>query len=468
MYFATGLNIAGEDYTCKSVIGVDSSKNCYYDQSLSTIEKGRLVDYIFDNKKAGNLSPLITQRETDFQDEELDTSNIDMRSSPYVYYDKRLLSICQVPQFPYMEQVNGIWQPTKETIELVKARKLHIEENNIVVAVGVAPTISELRFPEVQPATRLRPSPTTNNQNLPKQKPDVKPDLFYASYIHSDEFISRFGDWEKANRLEKLKKSPSVVCSGEIRIIGSDVSDLVIRLRKNYSKENLRQLQKITRDAGREIIENLRKEQHLKSPFPPVIKNIDSGKEFKLQMTGINEIKNHNIFQKGHIEAISSIPEIIKNGIFISSELNEDSRKPEYKKFHYFATGYKLEQEDYSCKIVFTENKEGEIFYDQSLSTIEKGKLVDILKKTNVEKKKPDNSMEEMPGNENAINPLVSQDDSLNTYYDKRLINICQVPQMPYLTQNDDGLWTPTQEAIKAVMNGTLYIKKRKSDVLHG
>ncbi|MBP5442743.1 MAG: hypothetical protein J6Y60_05840 [Treponema sp.] len=337
------MNIAGEDYTCKSVIGVDSSKNCYYDQSLSTIEKGRLVDYIFDNKKAGNLSPLITQRETDFQDEELDTSNSDVRSSPYVYYDKRLLSICQVPQLPYMEQVNGIWQPTKETIELVKARKLHIEENNIVVAVGVAPTISELQFPEVQPATRLRPSPTTNNQNLPQQKPDVKPDLFYASYIHSDEFISRFGDWEKANRLEKLKKSPSVVCSGEIRIIGSDVSDLVIRLRKNYSKENLRQLQKIARDAGREIIENLRKEQHLKSPFPPVIKNIDSGKEFKLQMTGINEIKKHNIFQKGHIEAISSIPEIIKNGIFISSELNEDSRKPEYKKFHYFATGFKLE-----------------------------------------------------------------------------------------------------------------------------
>ena len=37
--------------------------------------------------------------------------------------------------------------------------------------------------------------------------------------------------------------------------------------------------------------------------------------------------------------------------------------------------------------------------------------------------------MEEMPGNENAINPLVSQDDSLNTFYDKRLINICQVPR---------------------------------------
>ena len=49
---------------------------------------------------------------------------------------------------------------------------------------------------------------------------------------------------------------------------------------------------------------------------------------------------------------------------------------------------------------------------------------------------------------------------SSSTYYDKRHINICQVPQMPYLTHNYDGVWTPTQEAIKAVMNGTLYLKK--------
>ncbi|MBP5442740.1 MAG: hypothetical protein J6Y60_05825 [Treponema sp.] len=48
------------------------------------------------------------------------------------------------------------------------------EENNIVVAVGVAPTISALRFPEELPATRLRPSAITNNQNLSQQKPDVK------------------------------------------------------------------------------------------------------------------------------------------------------------------------------------------------------------------------------------------------------------------------------------------------------
>ena len=58
---------------------------------------GILVDYIFLNKKVGNVSPLITQREADFQDNKL----------PYVYYDKRLLNICQVPQSYCPERNSG-------------------------------------------------------------------------------------------------------------------------------------------------------------------------------------------------------------------------------------------------------------------------------------------------------------------------------------------------------------------------
>ena len=44
------------------------------------------------------------------------------------------------------------------------------EKENIVVGVGVAPTISDLRFPKEQPATRLRPSPTTVNSNIAQNK----------------------------------------------------------------------------------------------------------------------------------------------------------------------------------------------------------------------------------------------------------------------------------------------------------
>lgn len=46
-------------------------------------------------------------------------------------------------------------------------RRDGISENyNMVVGVGVAPTISALRFPEELPATRLRPSPTTHDKNI--------------------------------------------------------------------------------------------------------------------------------------------------------------------------------------------------------------------------------------------------------------------------------------------------------------
>src|SRR5574344_350665 len=107
-YFATGLKIGNEDFTCKSVVGIDKKQNCYYDQSLSTIEKGKLVDFIKQKNKSDNLSPLITQREIGLQGNEM----------PYVYYDKRLINICQVPQYPFLDEN---LEPRKEIIDRVRS-----------------------------------------------------------------------------------------------------------------------------------------------------------------------------------------------------------------------------------------------------------------------------------------------------------------------------------------------------------
>lgn len=282
----------------------------------------------------------------------------------------------------------------------------------------------------------------------------------FEKYIHSEEFISKFGDWEKVNRLEKLKESEPLIGSDSIIVEGVDVSDIASRLRASYSIENLKQLQNIARDAGREVIAKLREEQNIKSPNPPVLINTDSGKEFKVQMTGINEIKNHNIFSKGHIEAISAIPELIKNAIYISSEPNEDGRKPQYTKFHYFAYGYNLDNEDYTAKIVFTETKDGELFYDQSLSAIEKGRLIDIIQKKNMLETFNQKNIQNSSEQDEVLNPLISQENLDN--YDKRLVSICQVPQMLYLERNVvTRKWQPSKEAVEAVKNGTLYIEKQ-------
>ena len=66
----------------------------------------------------------------------------------------------------------------------------------------------------------------------------------------------------------------------------------------------------------------------------------------------------------------------------------------------------------------------------------------------------------------NAFNPQKRQDNnelqenkSPSAYYDKRLINICQVPQMPYLEMKN-GKWQPKEEAVQAVKEGKLFIEK--------
>lgn len=66
------------------------------------------------------------------------------------------------------------------------------------------------------------------------------------------------------------------------------------------------------------------------------------------------------------------------------------------------------------------ETNDGEFYYDQSLSTIEKGKFVDLTKKSPIAL----NQINRLEYNEHS-------DGTPSEYYDKRLFRICQVPQMP-------------------------------------
>ncbi len=245
------------------------------------------------------------------------------------------------------------------------------------------------------------------------------------SYIYSEEFISKFGDWEKANRLERLKAAETLIGNERIIAQGNDITDIVDRLRRQYSPSNMKQLQLIARSIGKDVLNELRKTQGLNEYDYPIIRNEDQNIFYKMQSSSMKEISRHNIFQKGHIEAIRFTPNLIKKAIFIGAEENEDGRNLSLKKFFYYGAGLKIGNEVYTSKIVFIENDKGEIFYDESHSTIEKTRLIDIVQKRN----KPE-----------TFNPQKRQDSfellenkSHAAYYDKRLINICQVPQMPYL-----------------------------------
>lgn len=238
--------------------------------------------------------------------------------------------------------------------------------------------------------------------------------------IYSPEFIEKFGDWEKAKRLEKLRNASSLEKNDKVIVNGKDISDELTLLRE--SREGTAKLREFAKSIGRSVKGEYR--------------NKDLNKDIFLSMTNIDEIKKHHINSYGHIEAMQYIPEIIKEGIFISEEPNTDKRKhPNIEKYKYLITGIKIGETDFTCKSAIAVDKDGKHYYDQRLSEIEKGLLLDNLSQL-MSRGKSEQSLIE---------------------YDKRLLRICQCPQLEYLDKNS---LEPTLETIAAVKNGTLYIEK--------
>ena len=282
----------------------------------------------------------------------------------------------------------------------------------------------------------------------------------YNEYINSPDFIEKFGDWEKANRLEKIASSEALNISDRIIIHGRDETNRINALRSNKTDENLDELDSLVTELGKEMLGNLRLEQNLNQFANPILHISDDGKAYKFNFAGIKESKHHNLFQKGHIEGIYNIPEIVKSAIYVGTEKNEDGRKPELERFHYYVLGIKLNNDDYTAKVVFTEKKDGEVYYDQSLSTIEKGRFIDLIKET-PEAFNRINRPDSFKGSTGAVNQHEQGLNSIVEYYDKRLFNICQVPQMPYLEKNPvTGKWQPTEDAVQLVKSGQLHVEK--------
>lgn len=213
--------------------------------------------------------------------------------------------------------------------------------------------------------------------------------------VRTKAFKEWFGEWEKAARIEKLRKSKPV----EIRGDEITPSDDLKQYKKNaleYGK-NLRG-QYTNRDTGISI-------------------SVTGGNS----RGGIREILQHDYKDTEHLQSIAAIPQIIENSIFIEELPNEDFQKYSgVKSFSYYVCGLKIGGIDYTVKAIIANQNNGERYYDHKLTEIEKGKLLSIvptIQKAGIENNSP-----------------------LSTVKDKRLLSILQTNSSKVVDENGEPL----------------------------
>ena len=164
--------------------------------------------------------------------------------------------------------------------------------------------------------------------------------------VRTKAFKKWFGDWEKAARIEKVRRSKAVVISG------SEYKD-------KYE---------LNRDSAKEWIkDNLRGEYTI----------ADTEEIVSLTKVGANKVTSHGMSNKAHLQSIAAIPQLIRNAIFIEERPNEKHNN-KYDSYKYYICGLKIGTTDYTVKLTIGV-KSGKKYYDHALTEIEKGKLLDRI-----------------------------------------------------------------------------------------
>ena len=164
--------------------------------------------------------------------------------------------------------------------------------------------------------------------------------------VRTKAFKDWFGDWEKAARIEKLRRSKAV------KITEADYGgkyDLTRNSAKLWAKDNIR---------GEYTI-------------------ADTGEKVNVSKVSINEVLSHGERDAAHLKSISSIDKLLHNAIFIT-EIPNAKDNDKYESYRYYVVGVKIDGVDYTAKLVIGV-KNGKTYYDHRLTQIEKGSLLDSL-----------------------------------------------------------------------------------------
>lgn len=163
--------------------------------------------------------------------------------------------------------------------------------------------------------------------------------------VRTRAFKKWFGDWEKAARIEKLRRSEPVIISGQEH---EGKYELNRESAKAWMKDNLR----------------------------GSYKNEDTKTVITIGRKGVNKVTSHSMGSEAHLKSIAAIPEMLKKAVFITRE-QATKAGAQYPEYEYYVVGIKIGDVDYTAKVTIGVDENGNKFYDHALTEIEKGKLLD-------------------------------------------------------------------------------------------
>lgn len=219
--------------------------------------------------------------------------------------------------------------------------------------------------------------------------------------VRTNNFKKWFGDWEKAARIEKLRKSKNASIKGD---------EIVITDNDKQNKKNAIEYGKTIKD---EYI------------------NADTGKSVLLTSSkkngGLYEILQHDYKDKEHLLSIAAIPQIIEKSIYIDTVKNEDKdNHPQILSYDYFLCGLNIGNEEYTVKAVLSNLEDGSRYYDHKLTSIEKGRLIDIIN--------------EAPESSVSISTQTPESSAYSDIKDKRLFSILQTNSSKIVDENGEPM----------------------------
>ena len=160
--------------------------------------------------------------------------------------------------------------------------------------------------------------------------------------VRTAAFKKWFGDWEKRARIQKLIDAPSISLS-------------------EYAGQY-----ELTRDSARSWIKN-----NIEGKSFTID---DTGDVVRIGKVGRKKVTSHGYENDVHLKSIASIPAMLKNATFID-ESPKEKTGARYRSFRYYVVGVKMDGVDYTAKLVVGVASDGSLYYDHSLTQIEKGVL---------------------------------------------------------------------------------------------